>query len=108
MTKIISAKDFDREVLQSAIPVFVDFYADWCGACKMLWSVIDELSVLYSQDVKFCKVNVDVDYKLASRYNVTTLPTVIIFKDGKPYEQIVGARSKSYFEEAIKRVKNGG
>ena len=77
----LNDKNFEKEVLQSDKTVLVDFYADWCGPCKMLSPIVDELSEEYSQ-YKFCKLNVDENEHLAAKYNVMSIPTLFVFKDG--------------------------
>ena len=89
----LTAESFDREVLQGDKPVLVDFYADWCGPCKMLSPVVDEIAG-ESDAYRVCKLNVDDAPEIAARYRVMSIPTLIVFKDGKVVEQAVGARGK--------------
>ncbi|MCX7957145.1 MAG: thioredoxin [Endomicrobia bacterium] len=103
MAKQINESDFDREVLQSSVPVLVDFWAEWCGPCRMLSPIIDEISKIYSENqIKVFKLNVDTNPKIAAKFGIMAIPTIIIFKNGKPHEQITGLRSK---EELIKIVE---
>lgn len=95
---------FQKEVLDEKRIVLVDFYADWCGPCKMTGPIIDELSN-EMKDVKFVKINVDENSELASSYQVFSIPTFIIFKDGKVVHQFVGAMSKEGFINEINSVK---
>lgn len=105
MVKEINESNFEQEVLNSKVPVLVDFWAEWCGPCRMLAPIIEQLSKLYSeQQIKICKLNVDENPKIASKYGIMAIPTVIIFKDGKPFEQITGVRPRSDFEKMIQRV----
>ncbi len=104
--KVIEEKDFESEVLKSDKPVFVDFYADWCGPCRMVAPVIDELSLEYDGKVKFVKINVDYAPDVASRYGIMSIPTLIIFKDGKPAKTLIGAASKSQYARMIEEVLN--
>ncbi len=105
MIKEINESNFEQEVLNSKVPVLVDFWAEWCGPCRMLAPIIEQLSKLYSeQQIKICKINVDENPKIAAKYAIMAIPTVIIFKDGKPFEQITGVRPKSDFEKMIKNV----
>ncbi len=90
---VLTKESFDAEVLKSDIPVLVDFYADWCGPCKMLSPVIDKLAEEVTH-AKICKVNVDSQNKLASEYGVMSIPTIIAFKDGKVSNKAVGLQSK--------------
>lgn len=105
MTKEINEESFDKEVLLSDVPVLVDFWAEWCGPCRMLSPIIDELSKTYSEtQIKIFKVNVDNNPKLAARYGIMAIPTIIIFKNGKPFEQITGVRTKQELQKMIDRV----
>lgn len=102
--------NFQKEVLEDKGIVFVDFYAEWCGPCQMMGPIIDELSENkeYKDKIKFVKVNVDTNQELASQYNIFSIPTFIIFKQGKPAHQFVGAMGKEGFIEEIRKViKNG-
>jgi len=87
--------NFSREVLDSRVPVVVDFWAAWCGPCRKLNPVIEELTSEYSGKIKFGKVNVDENENLTSKYGITSIPQLIIFKDGKPAERIIGLQSKA-------------
>lgn len=104
--KVIEEKDFEREVLKSDKPVFVDFYADWCGPCRMVAPVIDELSLEYDGKLKFVKINVDYAQNVALRYGIMSIPTLIIFKDGKPAKTFIGAASKGQYVRMINEVLN--
>lgn len=85
----INSQDFEKEVLQSEKPVLVDFFADWCGPCKMLAPVLEGLSEKMDK-VTFYKVNVDASSDLAGRYGIQAIPNLVIFKDGKAVDQITG------------------
>lgn len=87
-------KNFHEVVLQSEIPVLVDFYADWCGPCKMMSPILEELSQEFDGKIKIVKINVDNNPELSSEYSVMSIPNMIIFENGKQKENIVGARSK--------------
>lgn len=102
----INKDNFQKEVLDDGGIVFVDFYAKWCGPCKMVGPIIDELSENkeYKDKVKFVKVNVDSNQELASQYNIFSIPTLIIFKQGKPAHQFAGAMGKEGFMEEIRKV----
>lgn len=101
MAITITGENFDSEVLSGSMPVLVDFWAVWCGPCKMLTPVVDELHAEYEGKAKICKINVDESQELAAKYNVMSIPTVIIFKNGKIAEQFIGVQPKSVYAEAL-------
>ena len=90
----ITTATFEQEVLQSEVPVLVDFYADWCGPCKMMGPVIDEIAA-EMPDMKFCKLNIDEEMEIAQQYRVMTIPTFIVFKNGEVSKRDLGAIPKS-------------
>lgn len=92
---------YEGEVLKSDMPVLVDFWASWCGPCKMLSPVISQLAEEYSGKVKVCKVNVDDEGGLASQNAIVSIPTVIIFSEGKVVKKIVGAHAIDEYEDAL-------
>ena len=100
---LTSTSTFDTDVLKKEGVVFVDFYADWCGPCKMTEPIVEELSQSPNyKDVNFVKVDVDAHNELAARYNVLSIPTFMIFKKGRVVSQFIGARDKAFFEREIK------
>jgi len=96
--------NFEPEILKSDIPVMVDFWAPWCGPCHVIGPVIEELAAEYAGRVKVAKMNVDDNPATPSQYGIRGIPTVILFKDGKVFDQIVGAVPKSKVEEMIKKA----
>jgi len=93
--------NFEQEVLKSDLPVLVDFWAEWCGPCKMVSPVVDEVAEELKDKLKVVKVNVDEAQDLAGSYNVMSIPTLIVFKGGEPVEQMVGAMAKEQMIEKI-------
>lgn len=101
MAKNFTRADFEKEVLNSAGVALVDFWASWCGPCKMVAPIIDEVSEEYAGRVTVGKVNVDEEGSLASEYAVVSIPTIIVFKDGKQVEKLVGVRSFDDFCDVL-------
>ena len=105
--KILNLTDatFDEQVLNSETPVLVDFWAEWCGPCKMIAPILDEIADEYDGRLKICKVDADANADLLSRFGVRGIPTLLVFKDGKPGLSKTGALSKSqltaFIEESI-------
>lgn len=97
----LNSENFENEVLQSETPVLVDFWAQWCGPCKMLSPILDELAGEYAGKVKIGKVDVDENQELSAQYSVLSIPTLLIFKDGKVQEQHVGLKGKSELKQAL-------
>lgn len=94
MVKELTDGNFSQEVLQDQGVVLVDFWAPWCGPCRMVGPIVEELAVEYEGKIKVGKVNTDENQKLASEYRVMSIPTLIVFKGGRPVDQVVGAMPK--------------
>ena len=97
----ITGENFEGEVLKSNIPVIIDFYADWCGPCKMMSPIIDNIAEELGEKVKVGKVNIDDNKELAMQFGIMSIPTIIIFKEGKADKTFVGLRDK---EEIIQGI----
>ena len=101
---ILTEGNFDQEVLKSPTPVLVDFWAEWCGPCKMIAPMLDELASEYDGKVKVGKVNIDEFQSIATRYGIRAIPTLLIFKDGEVADQVVGMRSKRDLKANLDKV----
>ena len=91
----LSGETFQKEVIESTIPVLVDYWAEWCGPCKMIAPILDELVAEYDGKLKIAKLNIDENQEIPSKYGVRGIPTLMIFKDGNPEATKLGALSKS-------------
>ena len=107
ISKVSDEKTWEIDVVNSPVPVFVDFWAEWCGPCRMVGPVVEELSGDYDGKIKFVKVNVDEATALASKYNVFRIPTLMIYNKGEIVAQQVGAASKETYKNMIdKAIEN--
>ncbi len=106
MSKVQEINDshFEQEVLKSDVPVLVDFWAPWCGPCKTIAPVVEELANVYGAKLKVVKINVDNNKEAAMKYNVRGIPNLILFKNGESQEQIVGAVAKQELVNAIDKL----
>lgn len=101
---VLTAQNFDQEVLQANVPVLVDFWAEWCGPCKMVAPVIDEVAKEFDGKVKVAKLNVDDQQDVAAKYAIMSIPTFMVFKAGKVVSQFVGAQPKDRFVEELNKA----
>ncbi len=100
---ILTEKNFEQEVLKSEKPVLIDFWASWCGPCRMLSPLVDELAEEHSE-FKFCKVNVDEEENLAKNFGIMSIPTLIVFKNGEQKAKSIGSIPKEAILELIKNA----
>ena len=100
----VTDASFKNEVLESDKPVLVDFWAPWCGPCRMVAPIVDELSDEYDGKVKFVKLNTDDNIQTASAYQIRSIPTLLVFKAGEPVGQIIGFRPKSDLKKRLDAV----
>jgi len=96
--------EFEKDVLQSDVPVIVDFWAEWCGPCRMIGPIIEELGIEYAGKAKVGKVNVDENPQVTSQFGIRNIPTVLFFKNGELVDKQVGAASKKMFEEKLQKL----
>jgi thioredoxin 1 len=96
----VTDASFELDVLQADKPVVVDFWAPWCGPCRAVEHVLSELEREHGERLEFAKLNIDEDVETAARYGILSIPTAILFADGKPQHEVVGARPRAHFELA--------
>jgi len=104
MAQSITDAEFEAEVLKSSSPVLVDFWASWCGPCKSMLPIAEELSTEYEGKMKVVKLNIDESTETAGKYNVMSIPTFMIFKDGEPVTTLVGVKSKEDMKSEMDAV----
>lgn len=100
----VTDKTFDETVLKAATPVVVDFWAVWCGPCRMIAPVVEELAQEYSGKVQFAKLNVDDNPAVSMKYGIRSIPTLLVFKGGKPVDQIIGAVPKREVQRRVDKA----
>jgi thioredoxin 1 len=100
----VNEGSFGKEVEKSKTPVIVDFWATWCGPCRMMAPVFEKMSGEYQGKLKFVKVDTDENQGLASRFGIMSIPTLLVFKDGKPVSQLVGFRPEPVFRKDLEKI----
>jgi thioredoxin 1 len=100
-TITVTDATFDEEVKGSTQPVLVDFWAEWCGPCKMIAPVLEDLAADHQDDLKVAKLNIDDNREVTTRFDVLSIPTLILFKDGEPVARFVGARGRAALDQAL-------
>ena len=101
MTKRITTSQFDTEVLQSQTPVIVDFWAEWCGPCRAVSPILEQIAEERAQELRVVKVNIDEEPELQQRYGILSIPTIVLFKGGEPSAAAVGAQPKRMLERSL-------
>ncbi len=100
---VITKENFEDEVIRSDKPVLVDFWAEWCGPCRMVAPIIDQIATEYKDKVKVAKINVDEQNELAGNFKIMSIPTLKVFKNGKEVESVMGARSKESIADMLNK-----
>ncbi|MDY6973639.1 MAG: thioredoxin [Thermodesulfobacteriota bacterium] len=100
----VTDENFDEEIINSDIPAMVDFWAEWCGPCRMVGPVVEELAQDYNGKIKIAKMNVDESRQTPARFGIRSIPTLILFKGGEVANTIVGSHPKDFIDEALKKL----
>ncbi len=100
----VTEQTFEEQVEKSAIPVLVDFWADWCMPCKIVAPIVDELAEEYDGRVAFTKIDVDSEPNIAMKFGIRSIPTLLVFKDGSPVDQVVGAVPKAVLKKRLEKA----
>lgn len=98
---VLNKDNFEQEVINSDKPVIIDYWASWCGPCRMVAPIMEDLSEEYDGKAKICKVNVDEENDLAMKFRIMSIPTIMLYKNGQMVERVVGARSKEEFKKLL-------
>jgi len=101
---IVTSSNFDTEVTKSAVPVVADFWAEWCGPCKMIAPILKDLAKDYKDKIKIAKIDVDAEGELAQQFNIVSIPTILVFNKGQVVKQQIGAVPRQALEKMIKEV----
>jgi thioredoxin 1 len=101
---IVTSSNFDAEVIKSAVPVVADFWAEWCGPCKMIAPILKDLAKDYKDKIKIAKIDVDAEGELAQQFNIVSIPTILVFSKGQVVKQQIGAVPRPALEKMIKEV----
>jgi thioredoxin len=101
---VVDEKSFDKAVVKSKLPVLVDFWAPWCSPCQAIAPIIEELAEEYSGKINFAKLNVDEAPLIPSRYGIHSIPTLLLLKDGKPIQQVVGLKPKKELKQVLEQA----
>ena len=100
----VTDNEFDQEVLRAELPVMVDFWAEWCGPCKIIAPIVEELAEEYDGKVKFVKIDTEENFNTMDRYGIRGLPALLVFKGGERVDQIMGAQSKANLRRSLEKV----
>ena len=100
----VTDKNFEEEILKSKLPAMVDFWAEWCGPCRIVGPVVEELAKVYKDKIKIVKMDVDKNRETPIKFGIRNIPTLILFKDGQVTQTIIGAQPKSHIEEELKKL----